>query len=109
WVLIASIISIAACDAQPAGRCVAGKVILPGTPVPDGGGHVHPTIPIPPEYQDVVNPYGYDDPSKAVLGQPIYAARCARCHGDDGRGCGPEAARYDPPPDDLWTANQLHV
>lgn len=34
-------------------------------------------------------------------GQAIYAANCATCHGDGGRGDGPAAVGLEPPPADL--------
>ncbi len=35
------------------------------------------------------------------LGVELYSARCASCHGADGRGDGPQSAGLDPPPADL--------
>lgn len=34
-------------------------------------------------------------------GRRVYVAHCARCHGETGRGDGPEAERYEPPPADF--------
>ncbi|WP_397542641.1 c-type cytochrome [Roseovarius salis] len=34
-------------------------------------------------------------------GRQIYVENCAQCHGPGGRGDGPWAASYDPPPSDL--------
>jgi mono/diheme cytochrome c family protein len=31
-------------------------------------------------------------------GRRVYVAHCARCHGSEGKGDGPEASRYKPPP-----------
>jgi mono/diheme cytochrome c family protein len=38
------------------------------------------------------------DAALREAGQRVYAAHCARCHGDEGKGDGPEATRYKPPP-----------
>ncbi|MGE5207214.1 MAG: c-type cytochrome [Chlamydiota bacterium] len=39
-------------------------------------------------------------PESALLeaGRRVYLAHCTRCHGEQGQGDGPEAARYRPPP-----------
>lgn len=39
------------------------------------------------------------------LGEEVYQANCARCHGDSGRGDGPAGGGLTPPPADLW----IHV
>lgn len=45
--------------------------------------------------------------SGGVSGQAVFAANCATCHGDGGRGDGPAAVGLEPPPADLsdgaWT------
>jgi high-affinity iron transporter len=45
--------------------------------------------------------------SGGVSGQAVFAANCATCHGDAGRGDGPAAVGLEPPPADLtdgsWT------
>ena len=45
--------------------------------------------------------------SRGVSGQAVFAANCATCHGEDGRGNGPAATGLEPPPSDLtdstWT------
>lgn len=38
-------------------------------------------------------------------GGELYLARCARCHGDSGRGEGPAAANFDVKPGDLTTSS----
>jgi mono/diheme cytochrome c family protein len=40
-------------------------------------------------------------PELVAKGKVLFAARCVRCHGPDGDGNGPEAARLDPRPRDL--------
>jgi hypothetical protein len=72
------------------------------------GGHIHPDSPVPTEYRVLKSPYGYDDPGLATLGWGLYVADCARCHGLDGHGHGPDAAGICPPPVDLNQANRLH-
>jgi mono/diheme cytochrome c family protein len=37
-------------------------------------------------------------------GRALFAGRCAACHGDEGRGDGPNAYTLDPPPPDLARA-----
>lgn len=116
WRLVIGAAVVAACSAG----CGQTPVVTPpvcerplefnpstGMPIPDGG-HVHPTSPTPQQYLALRNPYSYSVPSNALLGKPIYTAQCARCHGDDGRGCGPEAMKYQPPPADLRDANYGH-
>ena len=45
--------------------------------------------------------------SGGVSGQAVFAANCATCHGETGRGDGPAATGLEPPPADLtdstWT------
>ena len=45
--------------------------------------------------------------SGGVSGQAVFAANCATCHGEGGRGDGPAATGLEPPPADLtdgtWT------
>ena len=45
--------------------------------------------------------------SGGVSGQAVFAANCATCHGDGGRGDGPAATGLEPPPADVtdgtWT------
>ena len=36
-----------------------------------------------------------------ALGQKLYTQYCASCHGADGKGNGPEAAKLNPKPGDL--------
>lgn len=42
--------------------------------------------------------------SGGVSGQAVFAANCATCHGEDGRGDGPAATGLEPPPADMTDA-----
>jgi mono/diheme cytochrome c family protein len=54
---------------------------------------------------DTIAPSGEADTTPggttAVSGQAIYAANCATCHGETGRGDGPAAVGLEPPPADM--------
>lgn len=43
------------------------------------------------------------------LGAAVFAARCATCHGPEGRGDGPAAAGLVPPVPDLWGPRPAHL
>lgn len=55
---------------------------------------------VPPEYKSLKNPLA---PSESNLNaaRQIYADECAQCHGDAGKGDGPEARSHYPLPADL--------
>lgn len=55
---------------------------------------------VPPEYKNLKNPL---TPSKSNLdaARQIYADQCAQCHGDGGKGDGPQARSHYPLPADL--------
>ena len=55
---------------------------------------------VPPEYKSLKNPL---TPSESNLNaaRQIYADECAQCHGDRGKGDGPEARSHYPLPADL--------
>ncbi len=59
-----------------------------------------PSWDAPPDIKQKQNPV---TPSEAVLKEvkAIYADKCANCHGDNGKGDGPDAMMYDPGPADL--------
>jgi mono/diheme cytochrome c family protein len=65
-----------------------------------GGMMARHMAPMPAEYAGLTNPETADAHSLAS-GQEIYAANCAVCHGDEGRGDGPGAAALDPAPPPL--------
>ena len=58
---------------------------------------------IPAEAKKLVNPIA---PSPAVLQsiKPVYMEQCANCHGETGKGNGPDAMMYDPSPSDFTDA-----
>lgn len=60
----------------------------------------------PPEIKQKKNPVA---PSDAALkeAKSIFADRCANCHGDAGKGDGPDAMMYDPGPADLTDAKRM--
>ena len=49
-------------------------------------------------------------PSEAELAvaHSIYLDKCSDCHGESGRGDGPQAKMYDTPPSDLTDSSQLN-
>jgi mono/diheme cytochrome c family protein len=61
---------------------------------------------VPPEAKAVKSPL---EPTPAVVaaGAALYADKCANCHGDKGKGDGPEAEMYDTPPADLSEPGML--
>ena len=61
---------------------------------------------IPAEYRDKVNPLA-DDPSAIASGNEAYTALCSQCHGEDGRGQGPDAARLNPLPADFTSQERM--
>ena len=54
---------------------------------------------VPAEYANLVNPVSADDAS-LQRGEENYQTNCIRCHGEEGRGDGPIAARQNPKPSD---------
>jgi len=63
---------------------------------------------IPTEYKDKVNPL-VDDPVAIASGNEAYVALCSQCHGDDGRGKGPDAAGLNPRPSDFTDQEQMQA
>ncbi len=59
-----------------------------------------PSWDAPPDIKEKKNPVAS---SEAVLkeAKAIYVDKCANCHGDAGKGDGPDAMMYDPGPADL--------
>jgi len=61
---------------------------------------------VPPEYKSLQNPL---TPSEANLhpARQIYIDECAQCHGDRGKGDGPQAKSHYPLPADLTDAKRM--
>jgi mono/diheme cytochrome c family protein len=61
---------------------------------------------IPEEVKRLQNPVA---PSAAALASArlIYLDKCAQCHGDSGKGDGPEGKMYDPAPGNLTDAKHM--
>jgi hypothetical protein len=61
---------------------------------------------VPEEYKSLRNPLF---PSESILSSAgqIYADECAQCHGEQGKGDGPEARTHTPLPADLTDAKRM--
>ncbi len=61
---------------------------------------------VPQEYKSLKNPLL---PSESILSsaRQIYADECAQCHGEHGKGDGPEARTHSPLPADLTDAKRM--
>ncbi len=64
---------------------------------------------IPRQYQGLANPYGLEDQQALAAGRSIYQVRCASCHGDDGRGNGPQAPYLEPAPANFSAPSMLNA
>jgi mono/diheme cytochrome c family protein len=63
---------------------------------------------IPEEAKSLKNPL---QPSEAALksARSLYGENCAQCHGDTGKGDGPEGRKYDPKPADFTDAQHMNT
>jgi mono/diheme cytochrome c family protein len=63
---------------------------------------------VPEEVKKLKNPLA---PSESTLkaARGIYADECAQCHGEHGKGDGPEAAMHDPPPSDITDTRHMNT
>jgi len=63
---------------------------------------------VPEEAKKLKNPIA---PSAAAMGAArlIYLDKCAQCHGESGKGDGPEGKMYDPPPGNLTDAKHMNA
>jgi mono/diheme cytochrome c family protein len=61
---------------------------------------------VPEEAKKLKNPIA---PSAAAMGSArlIYLDKCAECHGETGKGDGPQGKMYDPPPGNLTDAKHM--
>jgi len=62
---------------------------------------------LPPEAKLVKNPLTLDAAVAAKKILPVYLDKCAECHGETGKGDGPQAKMYDPRPRMLTDAPHL--
>jgi mono/diheme cytochrome c family protein len=69
--------------------------------------HPGPWI-VPEEAKQVANPL---KPSRVDLpgARKLYLDKCAECHGDTGKGDGPQGRMYDPQPKDLTDAAHMNA
>ena len=58
---------------------------------------------LPAEFRNLSNPLPATADNIAA-GKQLFAAQCAVCHGNSGKGDGPAAAQLNPPPSDLTVA-----
>lgn len=61
---------------------------------------------VPPEYKNLKNPL-LPTESNLNAARQIYADECAQCHGDGGKGDGPEARSHYPLPADLTDPKRM--
>lgn len=61
---------------------------------------------VPPEYKSLKNPLTLSE-SNLNAARRIYVDECAQCHGDRGKGDGPEARSHYPLPADLTDAKTM--
>ena len=63
---------------------------------------------VPEEAKKLKNPIA---PSAAAMdtARLIYLDKCAQCHGESGKGDGPEGKMYDPPPGNLTDAKHMNA
>jgi mono/diheme cytochrome c family protein len=63
---------------------------------------------VPEEVKRLKNPLSASEPTlKAARG--IYMDECAQCHGERGKGDGPEAAMHDPPPSNITDTRHMNT
>jgi mono/diheme cytochrome c family protein len=63
---------------------------------------------VPEEAKKRLNPLaGSESTLKAAMG--IYLDECAQCHGERGKGDGPEAAMHDPSPSDITDTRHMNT
>ena len=61
---------------------------------------------VPEEARQLNNPLTPTDAGLA-LGRAVYLNKCAECHGEAGRGDGPQARMYDPAPGNLTDTQHM--
>ncbi len=88
--------------AWPSGALLALSLVLAGWAAPHGT----KDWPAPDEAKKLKNPAPATDASLAAA-KTIYVDKCAQCHGEEGKGDGPEAPMYDVKPADFTDAHIL--
>lgn len=63
---------------------------------------------IPAKYRDFRNPVAATE-ENLIGGAKVYGERCAPCHGESGRGGGPQGKDLDPPPSPLASSARMPV
>jgi mono/diheme cytochrome c family protein len=71
-----------------------------------GWAHGKHDWPVPEEAKKLKNPVP-PTPTSLEAAKAIYMDNCAQCHGEQGKGDGPEAMMYDPMPADLSDAHMM--
>jgi len=61
---------------------------------------------VPEEAKREINPVA-PSPAALAAAKPIYSDKCANCHGDTGKGDGPDAKSYYPAPTDLTDSSRM--
>ncbi|MHB1134019.1 MAG: c-type cytochrome [Chloroflexota bacterium] len=64
----------------------------------EGGVPGYVLRPLPEQYRGLHNPYTPADAAAVQAGRALYSAQCLRCHGENGRGAGPQAPNIEPHP-----------
>jgi mono/diheme cytochrome c family protein len=63
---------------------------------------------VPEEFKKLQNPLQPSD-SNLRSGNELYREKCAQCHGDQGKGDGPQAWMQKPSPNDLTDASHMNA
>jgi mono/diheme cytochrome c family protein len=60
------------------------------------------------DFKSLKNPVPLNEQTLKAA-KAIYEEKCLGCHGETGKGDGPEAMMYDPPPADLADSHKVHT
>jgi len=86
--------------------CVLLLLAVLGAGIRAGVFHGKEDWPVPEEAKKVKNPVP-SSPASVAAGKTLYRDDCAQCHGEQGKGDGPEADMYDPKPTDISDAHMM--